>query len=242
MCEFISAILTKDNRLFCDPEHTDSHEDLIDVAGLADDTADPARMTFARVGYVPDPNKDLTKKSSWELYIDQLIVPTWLTDKRRSLLRDRMWSIAKKVVVTDHRDLLLGGCYIIAGSASVRRIKNSRIYAVYESAKIDYVCESAIIVNVHGSAEIGSVSGSAGIVRVFDSAKIGSVYDSAKIGCVSGSAKIGNVHDSAKIGSVYESARIGYVSGSAKIGNVHDSAVIGNVYGSAKIENDTREK
>lgn len=37
MCNFLSAIVMKNGRIICDPEHTDSHSDLIAANELRDD-------------------------------------------------------------------------------------------------------------------------------------------------------------------------------------------------------------
>ena len=209
MCNFLSALVLKSGEVVCSPEHSDSHEDLIDAAELSDN----GNGGFARVEYLPRDRYD--KLDKYEFVVDEITKPDWFTEEVKQRTIEILKARVSRMIVSDKKKILLGGCYVLTDGADVGKIKNSRILAACDSAKI------------------GEVYGSAKIDRVCDSAKIGEVCGSAKIGEVCGSAKIGEVCDSVKIDRVCDSAKIGEVCGSAKIGRV---------CGSAKIKNDYRVK
>ncbi|MEW6378738.1 MAG: hypothetical protein AB1611_03905 [bacterium] len=77
MCEFFSAILTKDSVIY--NANTDSHEDLLEKSGLKDTDREP---DFVRVELLPR-DKDIfnQKSTNWYLKTDQDIFPAWFNRK-----------------------------------------------------------------------------------------------------------------------------------------------------------------
>ncbi len=78
MCKAFSYIVTKKD-VFWEFGH-DSHEYFIEKYNLKDDTADPDKLTFARVEIVPL-NGNYLEPNDWVLKIDQRIIPSWWSDK-----------------------------------------------------------------------------------------------------------------------------------------------------------------
>ena len=74
------------------------------------------------------------------------------------------------MIIRGDHDLIVDGCWIVGGKASVRDVRSGRI------------------MRVQGSAQIHDVGGSAQIHGVRDSAQIHGVGDSAQIHDVWGSA------------------------------------------------------
>ncbi len=246
MCKFLSGIVFQSGRIHIDPEHTDSHEDMIAALELKDDRE--FARDWIRVEFCPEDDK-FEDVDAYKLRVDEKTTRVWFDDDRRAeaenYLRDRI----RDMIVKTDRKMLLGGCWIIGGETHVEMIKTSRVIRVGDSARIDSVGDSARIDSVGDSTRIGcvgdsaridSVGGSARIDRVGGSARIDRVWDSARIGCVGGSARIDSVGGSARIDRVWDSARIGCVGDSARIGCVRGWARIDSVGDSARIENDFR--
>ena len=85
MCNFFSAIVLKNGEIVYDL-NSSSHEDLIEKAGVKDETADPAELSFARIEILPDNNDVFQKK--WCLKIDQSITPDWFSDEYKKKCMD----------------------------------------------------------------------------------------------------------------------------------------------------------
>ena len=71
----------------------DSHTDLVKLAGYTDQTADPAKMTFARVEITPD-NKSYLSPDKWSLRVDETITPVWFAVKHQeaALAAHKKWA------------------------------------------------------------------------------------------------------------------------------------------------------
>jgi hypothetical protein len=241
MCNFLSAIVMRNGDIFCDPEHTDSHDDLIKANNLR--TSDVAERGYCKVEFTA--GEDMLDPAGYTLRVDEDTTPKWWA-KHKDAVEANLRARIERMIVVDEREMLLGGCWIVGKSAIVRNVKTCRIVAVRDSAQIRNVWGSAQITDVWGSAQITgvrdsaqitNVRGSAQIRNVGDSAQISNVRDSAQIRNVWGSAQITDVWGSAQITGVRDSAQIRDVRGSAQITGVWDSAQITNVRGSAQIRN-----
>jgi len=61
----------------------DSHESLLALTKLKDDTSDPALMTFARFEITPK-NGNYLEPDVWAFKIDQTITPSWFVEKHKT--------------------------------------------------------------------------------------------------------------------------------------------------------------
>ena len=243
MCNFLSAIYLRTGKLLCQPEFTDSHDELLRANHIIERQTNAPVQQFVKLELTP-PAEFTTDTSKWAKRVDQNEVPAWFDQAARFDAFEQMSDVIAAALVIGDRDLLLGGFWILSRNADVQLAKHCRIYSVSENAEIDYVSGNAEIDYVYGTAEIGSVYGNAKIGSVSGSAKIGNVSENAKIDYVYGTAEIDYVYGTAEIGSVYGNAKIDYVSGNAKIGHVcrtakidrvSENAEIGHVSGTAKI-------
>jgi hypothetical protein len=207
MCNFFSAVATKDKlHAFYG---VDSHEDIIELAGLKRLDDKPHDIQIVRLELVPCQPMTLDFEN-WRFTVDQKETPDWFLPDE---WRERMVEFLKGTpsVIDDHVKILASECWFCAGD----------IDKVIGCGSIRFVLGSATIGDVRGSATIGYVRDSATIQRVRDSATIQRVRDSATIGYVRDSATIGYVGDSATIGYVGASATIQRVGAGVTI--VHDN-------------------
>jgi hypothetical protein len=80
MCNAYSCIVLK-NRKVIWKLGTDSHDDLLRSAGIADDTKDPAKIAFCRIEISPK-NKDYPNPDAKYVFkIDTDIVPVWWEER-----------------------------------------------------------------------------------------------------------------------------------------------------------------
>jgi hypothetical protein len=137
MCQFLSAVVTKDEIYTSDV--SDSHEDILQANNLKDDPT-----VIVRVEYTSDTKHDV---DSYALSIDQDEIPDWFTEKRQEQVTRALKRIVKRMVLTTgNYRMLLGGKWVLAGDVQVDDVK------------------SACIVSMSGSSSIGSMYDSSRIV------------------------------------------------------------------------------
>jgi len=124
MCKFYSAIIRPNGDLLHDI-HTSSHEDIIDIYGLNDDKAG----RFARLEYTSDNLMDL---STYELKVDEF-KPVWLTDTMLETAERKLYQIVKKRIITEDRNLLMGGIFVVAEGVKIGIVKNATIEIIRNS-------------------------------------------------------------------------------------------------------------
>jgi hypothetical protein len=180
MCQFFSGIITKKETIF--DFDFDSHEKLIEKAGLKDTTNSP---DFVRVELLPKDgnifNHDL---DNWILKIDQDFKPKWFSDK---FAEEEMKKAIKQVwnerfIIKGKIDKINKGRWFIGGSAQVKNIYGSaQVENIYDSAQVENIYDSAQVKNIYDSAQVKYIYGSAQVKYIYDSAQVKNIYDSAQV-------------------------------------------------------------
>lgn len=81
MCNFLSALVTRQGEVKYNL-YTDSHEDLIELYGLRDNSM---MGQFVRVEYRPKNSNDLADVTKYKLYVDEEETPEWFEDYRQKV-------------------------------------------------------------------------------------------------------------------------------------------------------------
>ena len=91
MCKAFSCVIGRDKTVTW-RFGTDSHEDLIKIAGYTDDTIDPEKIEFCRVEISPK-NRSYLEPDEWVFKIDMDVTPTWwtLAHKRACEREHKKW-------------------------------------------------------------------------------------------------------------------------------------------------------
>ena len=138
MCNFLSAVFVRRNKtleILCDPEHTNSHSEIIAAAGLKDDESSYYRQHIAKCELIPPAGiKDVAKLSKWNFRVDESETPEWLDiDKARDMMERQVASMFIKTP----KNVLLGGCYILTGKkAKLEKLVRGRIVMAVNGADL----------------------------------------------------------------------------------------------------------
>ena len=168
MCNFLSAIVMQNGDLITNPFLTDSHEDLLQANNIRDGLAQQG--TFARIEFLPPKDHSaLQDLSTWTLEVDEQVEPIWFDHAAvRAKLEDRV----RRMIIDDERDFLLGGVWILAGGAKIKKVKNSRI------------------VFMLGGSQVG---------RMWGNSQVGEMWYSSQVGWMVGNSLVKKLHDRARL-------------------------------------------
>ena len=125
MCNFLSAVVLKNGDVLTHPL-LDSHSDLVLYYKLPDGRAH--HQHFAKVELTPQ--NDWLNPGDWIFRLDEETAPGWWDDVKasaESTLRARAKSM---VVTTGRKDLVLEGCWILAGNAIFSDVRGGRIVRI----------------------------------------------------------------------------------------------------------------
>ena len=91
MCKAFSCVIGRDKTVTW-RFGTDSHEDLIRIAGYKDDTLDPEKIEFCRIEISPK-NGSYLEPDKWVFKIDMDVTPAWwtLAHKRACEREHKKW-------------------------------------------------------------------------------------------------------------------------------------------------------
>jgi hypothetical protein len=222
MCHFLSAIVLPSGEILCDPEHTDSHEDLLEHFNIRDTVTTQGR--FCRVEFTPpEDHSKILDFSTWFLKVDEESTPEWFDHEAvRAKLTDKI----KGMIIQDHRKFVLGGCWILVDGAEIGRLKNGKVALMIGMSTVEEMC---------GTSKVGVMRGTSKVEAMYESSKVGTMYDSSKVGVMLGTSKVGTMydsskveamHESSKVEAMYESSKVEAMLGTSKVGTMHDSSTI----------------
>ena len=112
MCKAFSCVIGRDKTVTW-KFGTDSHEDLIKIAGYTDDTIDPDKIEFCRIEISPK-NGSYLEPDEWVFKIDMDVTPTWWTlDHKKACLKEhKKWLeqldkiLVRKPIINPFRDVV----------------------------------------------------------------------------------------------------------------------------------------
>jgi hypothetical protein len=204
MCNFLSAVLTKNGTLYCDPATTDSHEALIEQHGLRDDIlADLCRLEYL-------PNGDFT---SWTLRVDEEFIPLWLDDAARAAAESQLRAIVEAMTPVDGSDLE-GWCWILRGT-SHGVAHNARIVAMHGTSLVEEMLGESLVEEMLGESLVEEMLGES---------RVGAMRDNSFVGSMRDTSSVGEMHGTSRVGSMHGTSRVGLMRGTSSVGEMHGTS------------------
>jgi hypothetical protein len=139
MCNFLSAIVTRQGELFCNPL-TDAHEDLIELYQLKDN----GMNHFIRVEFSPEDHNDLAKIECYKLEVDESSTPKWFDEELEAKVIRKLKSILKGIIIIEDRKILIDGAYIVSG-CQISLMKQCRVVGVLNGGTVQEVLNGGTV-------------------------------------------------------------------------------------------------
>ena len=159
MCQLKSGIILK-NRVFV-PEY-DSHTEMLEELGIKDDYLG-ASKTFVRVELSPTDGDVFSDIDTWELRVDQDIIPEWYdenTYKPQVVEAVKEWAKDHIHIGVDNLKIAAGRNHYIKDCKDVEIYGDATVENIYGNATVENICGSATVENAKGmSVIIGSKYG-----------------------------------------------------------------------------------
>ena len=131
MCNYKSAIVrrneaSKDGFDLLFSPWTESHSELCTIFHLQDG----ARLNYAFVEFSPPSLETAYLVETYKLRLDENRAPDWWSAAMREAVADRMRAYIASIIVHGDVDLLIGGQFVIAPGANIKRAKAMIISAM----------------------------------------------------------------------------------------------------------------
>ena len=129
MCKFLSALVMPTGDVKCNPM-IDSHSDLVSLFDINDTAAPGVVQRFAKVEFTPpDDSAEFCNLDKWTLTVDEPTEPDWWIGVKDQAL-STLHAIVERMIVRDHRRILVGGCWAIADGGRIDHLVQGRIVHV----------------------------------------------------------------------------------------------------------------
>jgi len=180
MCEFVSAIVKPNGDLVCRPEASDSHTDLLAHAGIVDRTCD----TACCVEFFPDDKTDIFEPAKYVLRVDQGRRPSWYSEEMEARTRESLRDRVRRMVITEDREIILGGCWLVAPGVTIERavgcripvcagkllsVSNTGIGKMWDSSQVQEMLGSSQVQEMLGSSQVHRMRGSSQVHKMLGS-------------------------------------------------------------------------
>ena len=244
MCQLKSGIILK-NRVFV-PEY-DSHTEMLEELGIKDDYLG-ASKTFVRVELSPTDGDVFSDIDTWELRVDQDIIPEWYdenTYKPQVVEAVKAWAKDHIHIGIDNLKISVGrNHYIkdckdveIRGSATVKNIcGNATVEYIYDSATVKYIYGNATVEYIYGSATVKNICGNATVEYIYDNATVENICGNATVKYICGNAMVKNIYGNATVKNICGNATVKYICGNAMVKYIYDNATVENICGNATVK------
>ena len=217
MCRLKSGIILRD-RIFV-PEY-DSHTKMLEELGIEDNYL-TASKTFVRFELSPKDGNTFSSIDSWELNIDQDIVPDWYNEeiyKPQVVEKVKDWA-------KDH--IHIGIDNLMINSGINHYIKDCRNVCIFGDAIVECICGRTTVERIGDIAIVDNICDSVIVKYIEDRAVIGLVCDNATIGDIISTVVVRDIRDNVIV------KRIGnYVI----VNSIYGKAIVESIYGDATIE------
>ena len=178
MCKFFSAIIMRDGTMICDPEHTDSHEDLIDANNLHDGGTALYQERFARIEFTPpEDHAKIEDLTAWKFRVDEDAKPSWLDEKDA---RERCEARVSRMFFRGEAKILLGGCWILVGNSKVVKICGSKIKIMYGTSSVGTMCGTSSVGTMWGTSSVGEMRETSSVGTMRETSSVGTMRDESK--------------------------------------------------------------
>ena len=180
MCQLKSGIILK-NRVFV-PEY-DSHTEMLEELGIKDDYLG-ASKTFVRVELSPTDGDVFSDIDTWELRVDQDIIPEWYdenTYKPQVVEAVKEWAKDHIHIGVDNLKIAAGRNHYIKDCKDVEIYGDATVENIYGNATVKYICGNATVKYICGSATVENIYGNATVENIYGNATVENICGSATV-------------------------------------------------------------
>ena len=180
MCRFKSGVILK-NKVVIAPGENDSHSDLLESLGIADNYIG-ATKTFVRAELVPVDDEwwvsPQDNPDKWVFVVDQDITPDWFdVEEHEKAFREAVYNWWNAHVLVNKKiNELSSGFY---------RLKRCEVKRLYNDVRV-----------LLYSSQVGEMWGSSQVGVMRESSQVGVMRESSQVGAMRGSSQVGVMRES----------------------------------------------
>ena len=179
--------------MFCMPEYTDSHEDLIEHFAKRDQGLLLSR-DWVRVEFTPgDIPADL---GTWQLRVDEWSCHDWVD---LDVLRTRLVALVSRHLISAPHRLLLGDWYILIDGAKVDSVKNARIVFMYDNSRVDSLCDNSRVTDMYNNSRVTDMCNNSRVDSMRDSSQVDSMRDNSRVDSMYHNSRVTDMYNNSRV-------------------------------------------
>ena len=216
MCEFYSAIVLRNGDFVDSPDVTDSHEYLIRGHRLPSlSSREPEHMPYVRVECSLRDGGDYCNHEDYSMRLDEDSSPQWFDDEMHERAEAECRRRIKAMVLTEDRDILLGGCWIVPKGITVRGVIGGRIISlggtvqkVWGGGTVQEVLDGGTVHEVRGDGRVQEVRRGGTVQKVWGGGTVHEVLDGGTVQEVWGGGTVQKVWGGGTVQKVWDGGKV----------------------------------
>jgi predicted GNAT family acetyltransferase len=248
--EFYLVLITNYGKVIHDP-FARSHKDLINKYLTYVNKSDN-ELEYFKAKFSPKDECKLTEIDNYSLIIQETYIPEWFRGGLAEDVMESLHDIIRSMIVTTYKPLAMGEGLILNRTAIVDEVKNSVIFAMYETASINHIWnsevhlmtdgarivqmnENSIVLDMSGYARISEMHMNSCVVKMYGQAKVSKMLDNSRIQTLKGDSNITEMQDESEAEKLKHNSRVDEMRGYSVIEEMWDWTTVNAMYDSSQI-------
>ncbi len=237
MCRFKSGIILK-NRCAIAQGADESHSALLEALEIKD-TAENAMTKFVRAELLPPDGEWWTDPDTWEVHIDQDILPGWFEADREKYINDFRAAVRdwwEKHVLADKEIDVLGSGYYRLKRCRAGKLMND-VVVLLDSSTVQDMYGSSTVQDMYGSSTVQDMYGSSTVQRMHGSSTVQDMWDGSTVQNMCDSSTVQDMWDSSTVQNMRDSSTVQNMCDSSTVQDMWDSSTVQNMRNSSTVQN-----
>jgi hypothetical protein len=224
MCQFFSALYSKQGHLFYDLD-TDSHSDLVRLFKLKDDEFSYLRRNWVKLEFVPNLGKDVTQQKNWNLVLDEEGAPDWFD---RDKARAACWAVISKIIITSEVDFLVSGVWILAKEGTINQLSGN--------AFVRFMCNTSQIGEMWGTSRVGEMRDTTQVGQMYGNNLIGTMYNTSQVKTMYSYSRVRKMHDTSRVWAMYDHSQVSTMHDTSRVGYMYNTSRVGEMRDTRRVD------
>jgi len=185
MCQFLSAVVSKNGEVYCNP-FIDSHEEIMQYFNLRDDTSQFIN-NIVRVEFTPK-DDDYFDVENYQLRVGENSIPDWWAEQEISVRQHLIDRIKRMVVDKAENKVLCGGVYFVRDSKilwtkQVRMLtkKNSTVNEMWGNSTVNKMWGNSTVNKMRENSTVNEMRGNSTVNKMWGNSTVNEMWENSTV-------------------------------------------------------------
>ena len=239
MCNFLSALVTKDGRLLCNP-FLDSHEQIIDFFGMQKSDKDKFIQKFVRVEFIPK-DDDYFDVDNYKLRIDEDSKPDWFTEFEERITNELKDKIKSLIIDKATDKILCGGVYIVRDSKILWTrftrmvvLKNSQVNEMRENSQVNTMRGNSQVNEMRGNSQVNAMRGNSQVNTMRGNSQVNTMRENSQVNEMWRNSQVNEMRENSQVNEMWRNSQVNEMWENSQVNTMRENSQVNTMRGNFK--------